>query len=378
MPFPTWQGTQAAVRSMLDALVTEGHKAHLLSYGEAAFSEEFRFPVHRTSTLPGLPSFRSGPSLRKVAYDSQILGRLLMLRRSVRPRLYVAHHVEAAIACLAARVHPTLFIAHTALGPELPTYAHPRFATALESLGRSADHWLCKRADAAAAITPMLADRLGRWTGRPVEYLPLPWLLPAPITAGEREAARAFFGFDENTPVLLYAGNLDAYQGWERVIDACARLSRKFPATRLLIATECEPAPIWAEAGMAGILDHVRITNLAGERERRMAHAAADMAVVPRRTTGGLPIKLLDALARGVPVLTCYRGAAGLPLDGAALVVRDDDSEAMAAAAGSILRSKVALRSIASHGRSYVRKHHSGPAFVDELDRIARSCRGAG
>jgi glycosyltransferase involved in cell wall biosynthesis len=72
---------------------------------------------------------------------------------------------------------------------------------------------------------------------------------------------------------------------------------------------------------------------LASEHDRAVAHAAADVALVPRLASGGLPIKLLEALARDVPVVANRRALAGLPLTPRAdllAVVPDDSLEALA------------------------------------------------
>ena len=86
------------------------------------------------------------------------------------------------------------------------------------------------------------------------------------------------------------------------------------------------------EAVRLGVAARIRWAPLATERDRAVVHAAADVALVPRRAPGGLPIKLLDALARGVPVVAGARALAGLPLTAAVTVVPDDDPAALAEA----------------------------------------------
>lgn len=373
MPFPTAQGTQAAVRAMLDVLAGVGHETHLLAYGRGAFEIGTSFEIHRIPDLPGGERFRSGPSLRKVAQDAALARELRRLAARLRPDVVIAHHVEAAAACVAARVRPWIFVAHTDLGPELPTYGPDVLAGALARAGRVIDRTLAARADAVAAIAPSLRDVLEERSGRDVTYLPIPWPVPPERTDDERREARETLGLDAADEVLLYAGNLDAYQGWELVVDALARMAPRRPHARLLVATGSDPAPLHERATARGLADRLRLAPLDGEPSRRRIHAAADVAVIPRRAAGGLPIKLLDALARGVPTVCTARATAGLDLRGAAMVAADDDPDALASGALAVLAAPEASRELGRRGRAYVATDHTPARFARNLATVLRN-----
>lgn len=337
LPYPTPQGTQAAIRFMVEALPG----ARLLAYGYGDGSAP-TVPLLRAPRLSRSGSLRSGPSLGKVLDD---LGLALAVRQTGE-RLVVAHHVEAAAACLVARV-PYLFVAHTDLGPELPTYFAPRWRRIAARLGRSIDAVAIAGASSVGAVSPLLATTLARRTGRVVHALPVPWPLAEPITREERHDARAALGLTR--PTLLYAGNLDGYQGLEVLVAARARL----PSFDALLAT-----------GSAGTLPGFRSISLATEADRRRAHAAADVVVVPRRAPGGVPIKLLDALARGVPVAAAPRALAGHAMEGVELAAKDDDADALTEAIqrAASLPEDARLARIDA-GRRYVAAQHSDDAF---------------
>ncbi len=370
MPFPTPQGTQAAVRAMLDVLAGIGRPTHLLCYARGAAPIEPAFELHRVRDLPGRDRFRSGPSLRKVAEDALLARALRGLRGRLAPDAVVAHHVEAAAACVAARVRPFVFVAHTDLGPELPTYAPRALAGVLSRAGNAVDRALSAKARAVAAIAPALRDVLEERTGREVRYLPVPWPVPPAAGTDERLAARARLSLSDADDVLLYAGNLDAYQGWELVVDALAVVATRRPRAKLLVATASDPEPLLSRARERGLVERVRLASLAGEAERRAVHAAADVALVPRRTPGGLPIKLLDALARGVPTVCAARATAGLDLRGAAMIATDDDADALASGALITLGAPDAARELGARGRAYVVIDHAPERFVAAFDSL--------
>jgi hypothetical protein len=100
---------------------------------------------------------------------------------------------------------------------------------------------------------------------------------------------------------------------------------------------------------------------LCTEGDRRQAHAAADVALVPRAAAGGLPIKLLDALARRVPVLASAEACAGLSLPESSVRVASPGS--WRGALGSIFHE----RPTGESGRAYVASAHAPARFVSEF-----------
>ena len=170
-----------------------------------------------------------------------------------------------------------------------------------------------------------------------MQYVPPPWPLPPAIHAAERAKARARLGLPANARVVLYAGNLDRYQGWETIAAALARLAPAQPALRWLVGHQSDPAALMDEARRAGIAERIDVRPLLGEAARRTLHAAADIAAVPRRTPGGLPIKLLDAMARGLPCAVVPRAVAGLTLGSAVERAAADDPEALAASLARLI-----------------------------------------
>jgi glycosyltransferase involved in cell wall biosynthesis len=380
LPFPSPQGTQALLLQMLCALSERGHDTHLLCYGHGAAREHADaqpFTVHRLRVQSSTRSLRSGPSLDKLRLDAALALQLRGLRRALAPDLVVAHHVEAA-ACASLSRLPFVFVAHTGLAAELPTYLGARAAVLTplaRRLGRELERGLVRRATRALAVSPLLASELAQESCREVEAVPLPWR-PAPsITLPERLRARAALGYDACDEVALYAGNLDAYQGLDTLLPALARVRAARPRLRVLIATESSPRVIAAQLEQLGLARCTRLVPLAGERARRCVHAAADLALVPRRSPGGVPIKLLDALARGVPTVAARRALAGLPLDPHCEVVDDEAPRAWDSALHSVLRQPVRAHERATSAQAYMQTAHDPGRFVDALCALGSTRR---
>lgn len=370
MPFPSVQGTQAAVRMMVDAEHADGRAPELLTYAHGGFELKVPWPHHRIADLTRDRSLESGPSWRKIVQDAQLVVAARRLHARLSPSCTVAHHVEAAAAALAARIPDVLFFAHTDLEAELPSYLSGTAKRVAGRAGDALDVTLAKRAHRVAAISPLLASRLQSKSEREVRYLPVPWTLPSPIEPEERRKARKRFGLDPVEPVLLYAGNLDAYQGIEGLAAAFHAVAKNRPDARFLVATASDHATLEKALWGAGDAERVRFVPLADEPDRRAAHAAADLAWVPRAVSGGLPMKLIDAMARGVPTIVTERATAGIDLCDAATVVADDDGEALAAAALLAIEGRDAAIALGSRGRSFVASHHDAASYLRALDAL--------
>jgi glycosyltransferase involved in cell wall biosynthesis len=374
LPFPTYQGTQAAIRAMLDASSRVDPEAALFTYATEGYATSTSFAVHRVGDLPRLRSLRSGPSLGKLVLDARMLFELQALVHKLQPSVIVAHHVEAAALALCLRRPKLVFFAHTDLAEELPVYAHPLLSAALRRAGGTLDRLLVQRAGAVAAISETLRARLSELRDD-VQFVPVPWEVPEPIRARERAASRLGLGIGQRAKVALYAGNLDAYQGVELIPRALSALGRNGVPVSLLLATQSDARAFIRSCELLDVpLHHVV---LGDERVRRQVHAAADLAIVPRLAPGGLPIKLIDALARGVPCAVMPRACAGLALDGIVERARGDSAAELAHAIQQLLAAGERRSALAAAGRSYVAREHSQERFIESLDRVFQSALAA-
>ena len=364
LPFPSYQGTQAALAAMLEASASSG-QTHLLAYAEAGYELDAPYEVHRIPDFPKVRSLRSGPSWGKIGLDARCVFEIRRLAKRLRPEAIVAHHIEAAIAALAARAAPVYYVAHTSLARELPVYFPSTPAHLVSGVAKQAEQAVCARAAGVAAVAPSLARLLGQRT----HYLPVPWTVPA-APRPTRSAARDALGLPDNAHICLYAGNLDPYQGWEHLIEALALLRHRDPTAQLLVATESDPAPVRQHAQRRGVVDAIHVRGIDGERARELAHAAADLGWVPRRTEGGLPVKMLDAFARELPVVAMERATAALPLQHACVTVPNDDAHALAGAAHRLFMEDYAGAALRREARRYLATHHCVDAYAVAMHEL--------
>jgi len=114
---------------------------------------------------------------------------------------------------------------------------------------------------------------------------------------------------------------------------------------------------------------------LLGEGDDTRPHwARTAVAVVPLRAGGGTRLKILEAAACGVPVVSTRIGAEGLDFSSAELSVHDEP-EAFAAAVAALLENPEAARRQATAARARVEAAYGwdriGAAFAEALRRRA-------
>jgi glycosyltransferase involved in cell wall biosynthesis len=103
------------------------------------------------------------------------------------------------------------------------------------------------------------------------------------------------------------------------------------------------------------------------------------LMVVPLRIGGGSRLKILEALACGLPVISTTVGAEGLCLTPGREYIRADSAEEMADALAAAIKEPAAIREMAQTGRRMVLERYDWDVLANQLDavwqRYARSPR---
>lgn len=436
LPYPTAQGTQALIREMVAACAEAGWRQQVVTYG----------PVHS----PAQSTPRSGPSLAKIWRDGLLARRLhglasQRLGRGEPLSTVIAHHIEAAFVAWAVWPGPWLYLAHTAVARELPSYlfggwhsfavgntspflseggcarstatrghgvgdassddptqavtvtvarrVHSFGAEHAVALLRGAERWLIRRFPGVAAVSPALARELGHLADRRVVCPPIPWPVSAPLGRIEGAEARREIGVTVTRPVLAYAGNLDAYQGWWRCVEVlrCLELPggllgqqrcSEAPGVEkpvLCVATESDPRPLLRRAEALGVAARVKVLPLRSEALRRRLYAASDVVLVPRAVAGGVSIKLVDAMARGAAVVTTPKAMGGYAWHNAVVCVPDNANSAVelrawTTAVQRLLADAQERNRLGLEARRLVAEQHRGARFARSLARAIDGC----
>jgi glycosyltransferase involved in cell wall biosynthesis len=245
-----------------------------------------------------------GPSLAKIPLDALLA--LTAMRRAIAGRYDVVHSHEeggliGALLAMGMRV-PHLYDMHSSLPQQLSNFAFSR-SPLIKRVFLSIERFMIRRSRVVIVICPSLEE-----TVRAIEPGAQTVLIEnapgsAEDTATPEAAAgvRRSLGLGETTPIVLYTGTFEAYQGLDLLFESMAIVSRARPDARLVLAggraDQVDKAREQARA--AGIGES---TIFAGERPASEIPAylmASDVLVSPRSRGTNTPLKIYQYLRSG-------------------------------------------------------------------------------
>jgi glycosyltransferase involved in cell wall biosynthesis len=173
--------------------------------------------------------------------------------------------------------------------------------------------------------------------------------------------------------VILFLGSLD----WRPNLDAVKLLldhvfpavRRAEPSARLCIVGR--NAPTWL-VGRVAQTEHAEL--FANVADVRPYLAESGVLAVPLRIGGGSRLKILEALAAGLPVVSTRIGAEGLDLRPGQDLVVVERVEDMAAALVEAIRYPERVRHMAQQGREVVRERYDWDVLARKLEAVWERC----
>jgi glycosyltransferase involved in cell wall biosynthesis len=363
-PFPSLRGSQVLIRELAEHLAAAGHVVHVVTYPAAQHLVPVRrIAIHRVANVPGLATVEP-LGWRKLVLDLLLAVLLYRVIRRERIQIVHAHNVEGPLVAWAIRCLtgvPVVYHAHNAPSDELPCYARSPWARRLMAwAGALLDALLVRISDRAIA----LSDRLGAFlaargaAGR-VAVIPPGVSVPSGAARPLRRSGR---------PVIAYAGNLDPYQDLPLLLAAFARVRRERPAARLVLITH--GAAPRAAAQMAARLrgsDGVSVLVVATFAAALRHLAAADLVVCPRGSWSGFPIKVLNYMRLGLPIVQA-RGSAYSVTDGVSGVLFDDgDPGSLAHAMLTLADDRNLAARVAAQARRIAREQYGWPQVIERV-----------
>jgi glycosyltransferase involved in cell wall biosynthesis len=189
-----------------------------------------------------------------------------------------------------------------------------------------------------------------------------------------------YFTLDDSVPRdpcrILFLGSLD----WRPNLDAVRlllddifpRVRAADPRATLCVVGRKPPDWLRTEASQRpGVELNADVADV-----RPFLHGAG-MLAVPLRIGGGSRLKILEALATGLPVVATRVGVEGLRLTPGEHCAVADGSEAFAAALLAAMQRPYAVRAQAAAGRARVLAEYDWGGLADRLDRVWQAAAGA-
>jgi len=374
-PFFEPRGTPFSEYHRIRALLELGHTVDLVTY-----------PFGKDVTLPGLRVFRSarppfmtgigiGPSWRKLPLDVFLL--LTTCRRALSDKYDAVHsHEEGSWfgVVLAALLRvPHLYDMHSSLPQQLTNFAYSR-SRLVKAVFGALERFVVRRSRVVIVICPQLEEVVRAIdAGVPSVLIEnAPGSGDAPID-GSGAAVRTALRLDPQTPVVLYTGTFEAYQGLDLLFASMRTVIAARPDVRLVLAggrpEQVEAARVQADA--AGIGAAVLF---AGQRPAEEIPAyldAADVLVSPRSLGTNTPLKIYQYLRSGRPIVATRLLTHTQVLDDEVAFLTDATPEAYGAGILAAIADPERARAVGVRARHLAETKYSYEAY---LTRTREAC----
>ncbi|MFL5578510.1 MAG: glycosyltransferase [Gemmatimonadaceae bacterium] len=178
---------------------------------------------------------------------------------------------------------------------------------------------------------------------------------------------------------LVFTGSMDWLPNEDAIVwfaeAILPRLERAVPGVTLTVVGR-NPTP--RVLALAERVPAITVTGRVPDVRPYMERASA--FVVPIRIGGGTRLKIYEAMAMELPVVSTTVGAEGLPLRDGSDVALADDPEAFAGAVARLLTDPAAAARLGAQGAATVRAEYGwdrvAAKFADACVRAARPARG--
>lgn len=351
-PWPALRGSQVLVRHLAEGLAARGHTVDVVGYPPGY------------GRRPGLHATRA-------LLDAWLVLRLAAHVLRVRPALIHAHNYEAALAALVARRLsgcPVVYHGHCAMATELPSYVSGRIARRLlGSIGRILDRAVPRQADFCIVVSEELRREL---EGHGVPRGRLVCIPPVGFPREVDGAVPPECVVDDR--LVCYAGNLDGYQNLDFLLASFVLIRQAVPGARLALVTHGDARQGARALERRGLGPGVEIVVARSYEEVRMHLVRAAVLVSPRMERSGFPMKLLNYMAAGKPIVACAACAKGLVNGKTARIVPDGSPEAFAGAVIQLLENAEERRRLGTAARVAIAEPGRWDAALDRVESIYR------
>ncbi len=373
-PFFEPRGTPFSEYHRIRALLALGHEVDLVTY---PFGQDVAMPglrIVRAPRPPFVSRVKIGPSFAKLPLDALLAVTACWLAATGRYDAVHSHEEGGAIGVVLAGLLgiPHLYDMHSSLPQQLSNFAFSR-----SPLVRGPFAWLerlmIRRSRVVIVICPALEDTVRAVEPRANAFLieNAPGSAEDAATPEQARAVRQALGLSTDTPVVLYTGTFEAYQGLDLLFAAMARVVAARPEARLVLAggKPDQIARARADARAAGLDGRVVF---AGERPAAEIPAylvAADVLVSPRSRGTNTPLKIYQYLRSGRPIVATRLLTHTQVLDDTTAILTGTTAEAYGDGILSALDDPAAGRRLGENARAVAETKYSYEAYLDRTRR---------
>ena len=183
----------------------------------------------------------------------------------------------------------------------------------------------------------------------------------------------------ENDKILLYSGTITKIRGLNNVIQALPIVIKEHPRIKVLMVGDgSEKQNLIDLATRLKVRDFIRFVESVDHELVPKFVSVADIAIGSLKSSFensiSFPIKILEYMACGKPVLACYKGASSdLVINGYnGILVHEGDTPELALTILRLICDENLTKELGDNARKHVEKFHDWNALVTKLDGVIK------
>jgi len=311
-----------------------------------------------------------GPSWSKVPLDLALaltaLGRAWKTTR--RYDAVHSHEEGGAIGVWLARLLriPHLYDMHSSLPQQVANFGYGESTRLARALGWL-ERLMIRRSRVVVVICPELETAVRQVSATVptvlIENAPGSGAVPV---AGSGQAVRASLGLADGTPIALYTGTFEAYQGLDMLLDGMAQVVRvRGDAKLVLVGGEPDQvARVREQARTRGVAGATVFVGRRPVEEMPAYLDAATVLVSPRSTGTNTPLKIYQYLRSARPIVaTRLRTHTQVLSDETAFLV-DPTPEGLAGGILAALADPATAEQVGHRARQLAETKYTDDAFI--------------
>jgi len=369
---------------MSDTLASFGHEVHIVTYPFGDDLELKLAHIHRIPNIGWSRKISVGPTLQKPLLDLLMVFLACRLIWKYRCDVIHAHNYEGALVGICAKLvtwRPLLYNAVNSMSDELAGYNFIRPAFLARWLARALDWFVPRIPDQITTVSAELEKELCQW-GIPAEKITV---VPAGVVPEMFEGETDPAGFRQalgvrDEPIVLYTGTLDPFQRVDYLLEAFALLGPEYSdALLLMVCPFTKPTDRRAldeQAANLGITDRIRWVESHPLQDIFHYLALANVAVSPRPQCPGHPVKLLNYMGAGLPIVVAAGAAKGIRHLENGFVCQDHDPADMAAGIATLLRDRETAHRLGAAAAQTLRKNYDWRILCRKIETVYRRMIG--
>src|SRR5438552_4996868 len=377
-PFPANHGSAASVREMSDTLSQMGHAVHIVTYQTGQKDIVVRYAkVHRTGPFRPETNAKSGPSPEKFLRDLALLRLLRRVIQRERIDIIHAHNYEGALIGVMAKWitgRPLLYNAVNLMSDELAGYRFIRPAWLARAIARGLDWFVPIFPDHITAVSPELKQWFVKRgiAERKLDMIPA-GIVPEMFDNADPEKIRRRHQINSGA-IVMYTGVLNGFQRIDYLLRAFAVVSKQLPDVLLVmvspLVSESHEKEHKKLAERLGISDSIMWIAPHSLEDLPSYLALANVTVISRPECPGHPVKLLNYMLAGKPIV-CFAGAAkGVRHLHDAFIVPDHDCEALGRGMITLLKDRALAAELGANARATVVAEFDWRQICRKIERI--------